>query len=212
MTTTYGIRFSELGRPTTPITPDFGIPGVILGDVNNYLINIRDILNLVNKVDLGLDKVDNIPDLQKPISLAVSEALSIKSDITHTHTFGEIIGLEDYISQRLLTHTHPMEAITGLMGVLDGKSNIGHGHSIDDVGGLVDSLNSKASVSHTHSFSDINGANETIQALWSSVNGKADLSHTHTSNEVTDFDPAVRQIINEERNNLIIVDVGSMEW
>ena len=212
MTTNYGIKFSDLPSPELPITKDFRIPGIYLGDLNNYTVSVQDILNTFTKADLGLDLVDNTPDLQKPISVAASEALNTKSDVGHIHSFGEIQGLEDYVTQRLDSQTYSMSAIVGLSEALSNKTDVGHHHLLSDIDGLVEALAAKADAAHIHSLNDINGAVETIQSLWAAVNGKADRIHTHTVDQVIGFDSAVRQVIQSEHPNIIVVDVGVMEW
>ena len=208
----YGVKFSELPRQTNPVSVTFNIPGVASEDGKNYFIQIQDILGLIDKTQLQLDKVDNTSDLEKPISLAVAAALATKSDSTHVHTFGQIEGLQEYLDTRFSSHTHPMSSVVGLEDALATKSNVGHHHQVADIDGLQASLDSKADKLHAHSLTDINGAVETVQALWAAVDGKADRAHGHTVNQIVGFDGAVRDVIQSEHPNLIIVDVGAMEW
>ena len=212
MVANYGVKFSELASPSTPISLSLRVPTVSLEDNKNYLIQIQDILGLINKATLGLDKVDNTPDTLKPISQATQLALDGKADVVHRHHFGEIDGLEDYVTGNMMNHSHPMSAIGGLVDALDGKSDKGHGHSVHDISGLVDALDSKADRVHIHSLGDINGATETIQSLWASVNGKAERVHTHSPQDILGLDVAVKDVIAGERENLVLVDVGRMEW
>lgn len=212
MAANYGIKFSELASPSAPISFDLRLPSVELIEGKNYLIKIKDILGLIDKAELQLDKVDNTPDLQKPVSAAVEQALSTKADTIHRHSFGDIDGLEEYLSNNLTNHTHPMTAINGLLEALAGKSDVDHGHQASEIVGLVDLLAGKANVNHSHSFSDINGAVETIQSLWAAVNSKADRVHNHMVSDITDFDQAVKLVIASELDNIVVVDVGHMEW
>lgn len=208
----YGVKFSELPRQTNPASVSFNIPGVASEDGKNYFIQISDILGLIDKSQLQLDQVDNTSDLDKPISLAVAAALAAKSESTHVHTFGQIDGLQEYLDTRFSSHTLPMTSVVGLEGALAAKSNVGHRHLVSEIDGLQASLDSKADKLHAHSLTDINGAVETVQALWSAVDGKADRAHGHNVSQILGFDGAVRDIIQSEHPNLIIVDVGAMEW
>lgn len=61
----------------------------------DYKSKIRRISQLVSKAGIGLDKVDNTADLDKPVSNATLEALARKSDTNHTHQISEVEGLTD---------------------------------------------------------------------------------------------------------------------
>lgn len=52
---------------------------------------------VVNRVTLGLDKVDNTSDLDKPLSTASIEALLEKADKDHIHEVTDINGLKAFI-------------------------------------------------------------------------------------------------------------------
>jgi hypothetical protein len=70
---------------------------------------------LITKASLGLDQVDNTPDLNKPISRAVQQALALKADLEHTHALNEIIGLLDALAQKAdKVHEHGINDIIGL--------------------------------------------------------------------------------------------------
>ena len=212
MAANYGIKFSELASPPSPISFTLSLPAVSIEEGKNYLIKIKDILGLIDKAELQLDQVDNTSDLQKPISLAVEAALADKASTVHRHVFGDIEGLEEHIANHATDHMHPMTAINGLLDALAGKSDVGHGHDVSEISGLVDLLAGKADQFHIHSFNDINGAVETIQSMWASINGKADRVHTHTASDITDFNDTVKNVITSELDNIVVVDVGTMEW
>ncbi|WP_216076022.1 hypothetical protein, partial [Acinetobacter baumannii] len=67
------------------------------------------------KAQVGLDKVDNTADLDKPISTATQTALDGKAAASHTHTIANV---------------------TGLQSALDGKAAASHSHTIANVTGL----------------------------------------------------------------------------
>lgn len=212
MAANYGIKFSALPRSAGTLPKTMGLVSISLEDGKNYLTRVQDILDLVNAEDIGLGLVDNTPDLLKPVSHAVQEALVSKADRGHHHVFGDVDGLEEHIASVISNHTHPMSSVVGLVEALAGKSGLGHSHQATDIAGLANLLDEKAAKVHSHSLSDINGAVETIQSLWASVNGKADKVHTHLASNVSDFNDAVRTVLSDERNNLVTVDVGIMEW
>ena len=74
---------------------------------------------VVDKQALGLDRVDNTPDADKPISTKQQQALNEKADKVHTHEIQDVNGLED---------------------ALFNKANRTHGHDIPDIAGLEDAL------------------------------------------------------------------------
>lgn len=101
----------------------------------------------ITKKTIGLDKVDNTPDLDKPISKAVQSALDEKADKTEIEAIREEIdeyqeknerinnalssytgGLASMSDHRELQNRdfpdqHPIGAITGLQNALDSKVN-----------------------------------------------------------------------------------------
>lgn len=101
----------------------------------------------ITKKTIGLDKVDNTPDLDKPISKAVQSALDEKANKTEIDAIREEIGeyqeKNEKISNALSSYTgglasmsdhrelegrdfpdqHPIGAITGLQTELDSKVN-----------------------------------------------------------------------------------------
>lgn len=74
---------------------------------------------VVDKEVLGLDRVDNTSDADKPISTKQQQALNDKADKDHQHSIPDVNGLED---------------------ALFNKANRTHGHDIPDIAGLEDAL------------------------------------------------------------------------
>lgn len=56
-------------------------------------IRLSNLITPSIKTTIGLDKVDNTPDLEKPISEATALALAQKANKTHQHQTEEIEGL-----------------------------------------------------------------------------------------------------------------------
>jgi len=86
------LKISEIPRLSI-LTGSEIIPVVKLSALANYTITVSSIIGLVTKNTIGLDLVDNTPDLNKPISVSMNLALANKSNIGHTHTIQDIVGL-----------------------------------------------------------------------------------------------------------------------
>lgn len=209
MATNYGKKLSDFNAPQT-LPLDLCVP-VFLGG-KNYQISLADIRALVTLSYLGLDNVNNTSDLEKPISLAVKEALLGKAESGHVHAFGEITGLQEYLVLNASNHTHGITAIDGLQLALDAKSDKTHGHSYGEITGLVDVLKAKAERVHGHSLSDVNGLPESIQNLWSVLNNKAASEHTHLASDISDLANVVATQVAAAVSEQAVVDVGVMEW
>lgn len=137
----------------------FNLAGEIANVENNAAEGINTALNelevhkkannphKITKNTIGLDKVDNTSDMDKPVSKAVQKALDEKADKTDIQAIREEIGeyqeKNEKISNALSTYTgglasmsdhrelegrdfpdqHPIGAITGLQNALDDKVN-----------------------------------------------------------------------------------------
>lgn len=133
---------------------------------NNYKVRLDSVKFFLNKSDLGLDKVDNTTDLEKPISNATATALLGKADNVHTHVLSDIEGLSDVISQKAnVTHGHEIVDINGLNNALDGKADVGHGHTLASLPEVGQALTQKADVNHTHDIGNINGLQDGLNNL-----------------------------------------------
>ena len=70
------------------------LEGAVIPIVNreggNARLPLERIGEVVDLTSLGLDKVDNTSDLDKPISMAVAEAMLNKLDVDHEFTTAEI--------------------------------------------------------------------------------------------------------------------------
>ncbi|MBA0381030.1 shufflon system plasmid conjugative transfer pilus tip adhesin PilV [Stenotrophomonas maltophilia] len=76
------------------------------------------------KAQVGLDKVDNTADLDKPVSTAVQAALDGKAAASHTHTIANVTGLQTALDGKAASsHTHTIANVSGLQGALDAKAN-----------------------------------------------------------------------------------------
>ncbi|WP_295842524.1 tail fiber domain-containing protein [uncultured Xanthomonas sp.] len=77
------------------------------------------------KAQVGLDKVDNTADLDKPISTATQTALDGKAAASHSHTIANVTGLQDALDGKAAaSHSHTIANVSGLQGALDAKANL----------------------------------------------------------------------------------------
>ena len=67
----------------------------------NFQISVLDLfkdLAIPTRFSLGIDKVDNTSDAEKPLSKAVVDALSKKASVIHQHELTTIVGLVDILN------------------------------------------------------------------------------------------------------------------
>lgn len=104
-----------------------------------------------------------------PDALTVNDLLIISIKLTEGYYTGRVT-LEQ-IRQFFLNHTTALE-ISGLINLLDGKSNTDHKHVAADITDMTSVLATKANTIHTHTTAQITG-------LGSLLDGKANIVHTH---------------------------------
>lgn len=117
----------------------------------------------------------------------VDDGLAKKANKRHTHTIGNVTGLQaaldakanySYMSDlqdTLENHKHGQSDIDGLDTALAGKSDTTHSHSWSQITGKPSAF---PPASHNHSQANITG-------LDTALSGKADKQHTHTISQVT---------------------------
>jgi len=119
----------------------------------------------------GLENVNNTSDLNKPISTATQAALDLKSNIGHTHAFGDVSGLGTAAA-----------ADTGDFAAAS------HDHSLADItdagSAAAADTGDFATASHTHLLGDITDAGT---AAGSDTGDFAPYVHTHIMSDVTDL-------------------------
>jgi hypothetical protein len=102
-------KISELA-PLATLTGAEYVPVAINGENKGFFVS--KIKEYITKVDIGLDRVNNTNDLEKPISTATGIALAGKASSTHSH------GLSD---------------VSGLISSLNGKADTVHRHVATDI-------------------------------------------------------------------------------
>lgn len=152
--------------------------------------------------------------------VAVETAITLKSDIGHTHAIAEVSGLQSVLDAKAntidvqlaldnkanLVHVHTIPDVTGLQAALDGKADTVHNHAIANVTGLQVALDGKADTVHVHTISQVTGlqiALDTkaplvhthliadVSGLQVALDGKAPTVHTHTIAQVTGLQTAL---------------------
>jgi len=101
-----GVKISEL--PIRAVIDGSEIIPVVYNE-DNYSVSLNAIKSIITKIDVGLDQVDNTSDIDKPISIAVQNALNGKADIGHTHNTADINGLTSFITNLIQTTTSPSD-------------------------------------------------------------------------------------------------------
>ena len=139
--------------------------------------------------ELGLDKVDNTRDLDKPISTMTQEALDALSR-KDTDTIEMIDNIIDQLSSKAnKDHTHnSIDDIIGLSDVLDTRvGKIEYNTKINEIALQLDELDRvKANLEHTHDEYDI------------AITGIMNLLNKKISND--EFKVAIDRIMNLLRN------------
>ena len=107
--------------------------------------------------------------------LTVHDLLIISIKLNDAYYTGKIT-LEQ-IRRFFLDNTIALE-ISGLIGLLDGKSNAGHTHSTSDVLDMNELMATKANLNHTHTTAQVTGLATLLEA-------KANLIHTHDINSIS---------------------------
>lgn len=129
------------------------------------------------KADVGLSNVDNTSDADKPISAAVTAALSGKSDNGHTHSSAttSVAGFLSATDKTKLDSVSTGAAVTSVAGrsgaVTLAKADVGLGN-VDNTSdankpvstATATALSGKAATIHAHAVSDVTGLQASLDA------------------------------------------------
>lgn len=89
-------RISELDAlPNVAVPSEVMLPVAYAG--TTYKMPASQIAGMVSKESLGLDRVDNTSDQEKPVSTKVATALNQKAERNHNHSASEILDLEQSV-------------------------------------------------------------------------------------------------------------------
>lgn len=188
------------------------IPVVFQG--HNFRIPVNKLkagLNLA-KTDVGLDKVDNTSDADKPVSALQKQALDTKAELVHSHTLTEVGGLAAALDAKAdKSEVATKVDIGNLETEIAGKASTVHTHVISDVEGLTEQFSDvnlriskvdqketqlesemagKANTVHTHELTNVNGlvdaltARPTAEAVTAALLTKAEVKHKHEVQDI----------------------------
>lgn len=137
----------------------------------NYRVSILELIKAVSKVDLGLDKVDNTPDLEKPVSNPTKAELAKKFDKT-TDSAADIRGLTEMLEKyRHKDVLIPQADVQGLVDALASFALRVHSHSRSEPW-LANILLDFAPINHTHKLTTLTGWTEFSQDLMVALNDR----------------------------------------
>lgn len=99
-------------------TNDLKRSGVVyfVQDNAEYQLTLATLLSILQASDVGLSKVDNTADAEKPVSQLQQQALDAKAEKNHGHLISNIEGLAEALSKFV-----PLEVLTELLGALELK-------------------------------------------------------------------------------------------
>jgi hypothetical protein len=208
------------------LTPDTYI-WVISNDMP-YRVRVSDILGsiiLPDAVSLGLGNVNNTPDSLKPVSKYQREALDKKSDKGHSHELSSVLGLEDYIWNKMQTD----EMRTIVAGMVNhhladiGKINL----KFDQIEGLTNYLNSvmvdivsERIATHLAKHDmllkavavKLGIAIDTLVDHETKIDNKSDIDHTHVMDNITDSPKILSGIHTRIQEVDDEIDVRPPQW
>lgn len=153
-----------------------------IGIVNNDLQEHKSAENPhgITKKTIGLDKVDNTSDLDKPISKAVKDALDEKADKDEIQAIRDELGeyqeKNDRFTNALSNYTgglanaqdhrelngrdfpdqHPISAISGLQGALDNKADVSDIPTVSDATLTIQKNGTSAGTFSANASEDVN--------------------------------------------------------
>lgn len=175
----------------------------------NYIITFEDIKKSIDKGDLGLDQVDNTSDLDKPVSIAVSEELGRKANVLHSHNPEDITNLDDHIETKIIetvgdkadrVHLHQISDVDGLTDVLAGKAEEVHSHEMTQISGLSSAIANKAEAIHSHQMSEVVGLGQELTRietdLGDRIDDKTEIGHTHEIENINGLSSILDEIDN----------------
>lgn len=136
--------------------------------------------DLNNTTNARIAEHDERTDAHQDIRDYVSSLDNNKADKNHTHTVGNINGLQDELNDKAIKgHKHVLSDISDIGDVHKGLEDIyaakSHTHSISNISELQNALSGKADQKHTHLMDDIIRVQDAFAAK----------SHTHTFSDIT---------------------------
>lgn len=121
------------------------------GDMSDAVTSVagRTGVVVLTKSDVGLGNVDNVSDVNKPISTATQTALDLKAAASHVHTLSDITDAGGAAAFDVGTEAGTVAAGDDSR-FTDARTPLSHTHEQSEVTGLVDALAAKSNSSHNH--------------------------------------------------------------
>ncbi len=129
----------------------------------NFKVSIDKLSSGLDKTALGIDKVNNTADADKPLSKAAIDALKLKADSVHKHTSADITDIATKYAP--LTHAHAIADVTDLTKQLAAKSDTTHNHDITTLTGYKTAMDLKSDITHTHVAANITDFSDVVKAV-----------------------------------------------
>lgn len=212
-------------------TNDLKRSGVVyfVQDNAEYQLTLATLLSILQASDVGLSKVDNTADAEKPVSQLQQQALDAKAEKNHGHAISNIEGLADALSKFV-----PLETLNELLGALELKvaSRVTneafeqYKTQIEEVFSQIAETDQSLSRRITQlensgmgdyvTTSTFQNTLEQLQAAFTQaitgvadgLKGKADKQHNHMAEEIVNLTEVIQTLIGQE----IPFIQGEHEW
>lgn len=212
-------------------TNDLKRSGVVyfVQDNAEYQLTLATLLSILQASDVGLSKVDNTADAEKPVSQLQQQALDAKAEKNHGHLISNVEGLAEALSKFV-----PLEVLTELLGALELKvaSRVTneafeqYKTQIEEVFSQIaetdQSLSRRIAQLENSGMGDyvttstFQNTLEQLQAAFTQaitgvadgLKGKADKQHNHMAEEIVNLTEVIQTLIGKE----IPFIQGEHEW
>lgn len=204
-----GKKISELSLLPPALSPqiaNFVLPAEY-GNAN-YRLTVFDIVSGVTKESLGLDRVNNTSDVEKPLSnFAIQEFQKYwkKTDLIPQNSVENLV--ENLLTKRSKSEEIPLADVSGLIFELNNKLDVGSIISVSKIIGLGELLGEKASTDHNHSLTELTGWTNYISGLQQS------LSIRPTADVVSGMiETAVAGALDTDTNQFLSMNESDADW
>lgn len=206
----------NVGKSIGQLTPITSVHQNVLGQFvipteyggTNYKVSVFEIVSSVTKQSLGLERVDNTSDAEKPLSsFVIQEFLKYwkRTDTIPQSSIESLVG--DLNNKRSTSEPVPIQDVQGLSNILNNKLDRDGSIQIGQVTGLPDVLDNKASSVHNHQLVELDGWTNFINGLQQS------LFIRPTETRVTEMiDEKIEEGVGVDVNRLIVVNEQASDW
>ena len=212
-------------------TNDLKRAGVVylVQDNAEYQLTLATLLSILQASDVGLSKVDNTADAEKPVSQLQQQALDAKAEKNHGHLISNVEGLAEALSKFV-----PLEVLNELLAALELKvaSRVTneafeqYKTQIEEVFSQIaetdQSLSRRIAQLENSGMGDyvttstFQNTLEQLQAAFTQaitgvadgLKGKADKQHNHMAEEIVSLTEVIQTLIGQE----IPFIQGEHEW